>query len=202
MGASGGETSTTPPDTDRRAALTKTQNSHDLPASRRRCCSRREPAVSTSTEQRGCVAASGQWKPRGRGAPAPRRTGWPHSDDRAILLGGTTTIGEDVRVLESARSGRLLGMGAGRIARAAAPGGRSRPRRATEPQNETVALAGQLPQYPADGVLRATRRPDRGTTPGALFATGNSSWPHMAPENAPAIPVRQRPESKNIGKCS
>jgi hypothetical protein len=51
-------------------AFTKTQNSHGLPASRRRCCSRREAAVSASTDSLDHVAASGQRQPRWR---RPRR---------------------------------------------------------------------------------------------------------------------------------
>lgn len=52
------------PDKPQTAAITKTQNSHDLSASRRRCCSRREAAVSASADSAARMVAFGHRQSR------------------------------------------------------------------------------------------------------------------------------------------
>jgi hypothetical protein len=71
------------------------------------------------------------------------------------------------------------------------------PRRATNRRGERSSWAFST-RWTAFSEPR--RRPDGGTNPGTRSPRSNRPWPHVAPQNARTIPVRQRPESQNIIK--
>ena len=76
------------PDKPQTAAITKTQNSHDLSASRRRCCSRREAAVSASADSAARMVAFGHRQSRsGPGSDTCARM------DAGVRVGLATSVG-------------------------------------------------------------------------------------------------------------
>ena len=77
------------------------------------------------------------------------------------------------------------------------------PRRATNRRGERSALAGQFPQYAANGVPGARAHLTAARTKERFFASQvTAGGPIVAPWNTPTVPILQQPDPRKLRKCS